>query len=70
MFVKHWHLFSSDDNTFYPFGLFQLLVELVKHLIVFLSHVSHLLLVELGIFFQSPLQLGNLCLTLGPGETE
>lgn len=34
----------------YPFGLFQLFIELVKRLIVFLSHVGHLLLVELGIF--------------------
>lgn len=60
----------SDHPTHYPFGLFQLFIELVEGLIVFLSHVGHLLLMDLGLFIQILLQLGDLSLTLCPGKTE
>lgn len=60
-------------NTFPPYhcihyllGLFQLFIEPFKCLIVFLSHLSHLLLVELGLFIQGLLQLDDFCLTLCP----
>lgn len=61
-----WWPSSSNCSSHYLFGLLQLLIEFIKCLIVFLSHVSHLLLMALGLFFQGLLQLSNLRLTLGP----
>lgn len=41
-------VFSGHDIC-YPFGLFQLFIELFICVIVFLSQVSHLLCVDLGL---------------------
>lgn len=54
----------------YPLGLFQLLVQLLKGLIVLVPHVGHLLLVRLGVVLQSLLQLSHFALTLVPAHGE
>lgn len=59
----------STGTTWYPFGLFQLLVEFVESLIVLLLHVAELLLVDLGLFLKILLQVSHLRLTLAPGDT-
>lgn len=57
---------TGCEVSTYPLGLFQLLIELVKGLTMFLSHLGQLLFVNSGVIVQSLFKVGHLCLTLGP----
>lgn len=52
------------QKSAHPLSLFQLLIELIKGLVVFMAHVSQHLLMGLGLILQSPLQLSYLRLSL------
>lgn len=68
MRTEGWKMKMMKKNI-HPLGLLQLLVELIEGLAVFLSHLSQLVFVDFGFFFQGLLQMGHLSFSLGPVET-